>query len=372
MRALRSLLPTEAPSRATGLVSLAAVAFSVAMLGGSSAVALETDPYMGLDVELEDSAPALNHYVNEVIERRLDRMNRRLNEGRGEALLCDAAVERVFRGFMYMRASGWAQRSPGVDRFPDRDVGRIGYYRQSVLGFPYYAFFQVPLARTINVGGVHVSADKLGHFFAFGLRYNRKYKRARSRGLSEEDAERVAILWGLRRERTVQGLTSTGIASYADLEANYQGMRLMQDLCGSGGSARLVRDSVGHWSLQGRVDLRDYVNPDWDEWYNPNFYAKRRWKNIRKRMAEHCDKLGNDAVAQRLRRYARDDSPSANARVIEELESRQRLPRRQRFQLGSVCDDVASRAPTRDDPDVAWSETGPGGRVTALQSAPER
>jgi hypothetical protein len=315
-------------------VALAAVALACA-----ATPALETDPYMVLDVELADAAPQLNRYVNDVIERRLERMNRRLSEGRGEALLCPEAVDRVFGGFKYMRASGWAQHSPELDRHPDDDVSGLEYYRESVLGMPYYAYFMVPLARTINIGGVYVSTDKIGHFFAFGQRYHRRYRRARARGLDHGDAVRKVILWGVKKERTVQGRTSTGIFSGADLEANYQGLRLALDLCGPGGSARLVRSTEGYWTLRGGVELRDYVNPDWDEAFNSCFYTKRRWKRIRARMEAHCDKLRADVTQERFRRYAETYAPSASALVIAELEQARRLPRREAYLLESVCRD---------------------------------
>jgi len=331
-----------------GAIRLALVALACA-----ATPALETDPYIALDVELADAAPQLNRYVNDVIERRLHRMNRRLSEGRGEALLCPDAVDRVMGGFKYMRASGWAQHSPELDRYPADDVGGLKYYRESVLGMPYYAYFMVPLARTINVNGVHVSSDKIGHFFAFGQRYHRRYLRARARGLSPDDATRAVILWGVRKERTVQGRTSTGIFSGADLEANYQGLRLALDLCGGGGSAGLVRSAEGYWTLRGRIDMRDYVNPDWDEAFNTCFYAKRRWKRIRARMEANCDKLRSDVARQRFRRYDQVYSPSASARVIAELEAARRLPRRERFLLQSVCRDdmTADRADRLAGPD---------------------
>ncbi len=181
---------------------------------------LETDPFLVLDVTLEDSASVVNEHVNSVIRLRLNRL------GPGSKQPgCEEIVPIIFNGFRQTprpRITRWALSDSDLDRFPDSDVGRASYYRQSVLGQPFYANFGVPLGRTINIGGVYVSADKLGHFFSFGLRYQRKFLRASSNGMTDADALRKVVRWGFKSELGIVGRTSTGVVSFADLEANYQ------------------------------------------------------------------------------------------------------------------------------------------------------
>ncbi len=296
---------------------------------------LETDPFLVLDVRLDDSAGVVNEYVNSVIRLRLDR----LRTG-SKRLTCEAVVPIIFNGFRQTpqpRITHWALSDSSLDRFPDSDVGRVSYYRQSVLGMPFYAKFGVPLGRTINIGGVYFSADKLGHFFSFGLRYQRRFLRASGNGMTDAEALRKVVRWGFKSELGVVGRTSTGIVSFADLEANYQGFRFARSLCDLDSPAHLTRDGDSKWRISGPVDLRNFVNAAWDEAFNPNIYVKRRWKNIRQRMLAHCGKLSSSVAMERLRRYKETYTPSASARIVDELVILSGLPRRETFSLGSVC-----------------------------------
>ena len=83
--------------------------------------------------------------------------------------------------------------------------------------------------------------------------------------------------------------------------------------------------------------MRDYVNADWDEAFNPNIYVKRRWKNIRQRMLEHCDKLESQIVMERFGSYAATYIPSRGERIADELARLRGLPDRAKFSLHSVC-----------------------------------
>ncbi len=330
-RQLRELAgPLATATRACAVAGLG-------LLGLLPAHGMETDPYLALDTPLHDSASRVNAHVNDVVRARLAGLNGRRNAAR---LTCDEAVHHALRGFrqpLYRRVGVWANKAPGIDRYPKRATGTRAYYRQSILGEPYYANLGVPLGRTVNIGGIYLSVDKLGHFFSFGVRYNRQFQRAVRSGQLPEDAARNAVLWGLNRERTIEGTMTTGILSHADLEANYQGFRLVRSLCSEDAPARIRHDDQAGWVLDGEIDLRDFINPDWDEAFNTSFYVKRRWKNIRERVRAHCGKLESELVQQRFRRYAETYRPSYNALLMRELEAAGKLPTREQFSLRAVC-----------------------------------
>ena len=151
---------------------------------------------------------------------------------------------------------------------------------------------------------------------------------------------RKIVRWGVGREKTIEGGTSTGVLSFADLEANFQGFRLVRSLCADDGRPSLARGEGGIWVLSGRVDIRDYINPDWDEAFNPSFYIKRRWRNVRERMTAHCDKLSLPEVVERFRDYRERYRPSSNAQILRELESEGRLPSREAYSLRAVCEEA--------------------------------
>ena len=341
----------SAPGSETGCVNVERISRRPRLPRGVSAVAilapiliwlavfpasgLETDPFLVLDVMLEDSASAVNEHVNSVIRLRL----KRLRTG-SKQQTCEEIIPVIFNGFRQTpqpRITRWALHDSNLDRFPDSDVGRASYYRQSVLGMPFYSNFGIPLGRTINIGGVYISADKLGHFFSFGLRYQRKFLRAGDDGMTDADALRKVVRWGFKSELGVVGRTSTGIVSFADLEANYQGFLFARSLCDPASPAHLTRDGDSEWRITGPVDLRDFVNAAWDEAFSPNIYVKRRWKNIRERMLAHCSKLNSSVAIERFRRYEETYTLSAGARIVDELATLKGLPSRETFSLGAVC-----------------------------------
>jgi len=320
------------PRGASAVVILTSM---LAWLAVFPASGLETDPFLVLDVRLDDSAGVVNEHLNSVIRLRLDR----LRTG-SKPPTCEEVVPIIFNGFRQTplpRITRWVLNDSHLDRFPGSDVGRVSYYRQSVLGMPFYSKFGVPLGRIINIGGVYFSADKLGHFFSFGLRYQRRFLRASGNGMTDAEALRKIVRWGFKSELGVVGRTSTGIVSFADLEANYQGFRFARSLCDPESPAHLTRDGDSKWSISGPVDLRNFVNAAWDEAFNPNIYVKRRWKNIRERMVAHCGKLSSRVALERFRRYEETYTPSASVRILDELTILRGLPRRESFSLGSVC-----------------------------------
>lgn len=304
--------------------------------------AMETDPFLALDVELADSSDELNLYVNEVFEKRLKVFNRR-HRGSEITARCEEAALFAMEGFrrpLFSRIAHWAHTDPAVQRHPEIEMAGLDYYRASILGVPYYHYLQVPLGRTVNVNGVYLGADKLGHFLSFGARYYRRFTRRVRRGEDPVAATRAVIRWGLKQEKQFVGGWVTGVVSFGDLEANYQGLRLGRALCEGHGGARLVRDRSGTWSLDQPLDVTPFVNPDWDEAFNPSFFKPHKWDRVERRLHGHCEKLHRPDVRARLDSYRRSYEPSFNAHVLAEWQAAGLLPGRRRFTLEQVCSTV--------------------------------
>ncbi len=318
---------------ARGLVAVAAAVAAAA--GASRAAASETDQYLAWGVELSDSAEALNRFVNRELEAALARINRR-----GRELPCEAIPNRLYRRVFASIYSSKLRRfirknGDQVDGYPQRGVSYWQYRARSVFRRPVFPVF-MPMARTIRIGDVYLGVDKLAHVFGFGRRYHARYQRARRRGLSVEEAQRKVILWGLEMERYFVGGLVDGIVSHADLEGNYQGLRLAREMC-EGEDPYLERTPAG-WRLSRPVDLRDVVNPGFDESYNNNHFLRYRWRVVEPILrAEYCPRLATEAVQERLARYREIDAESFSRRVIaEEYERAERRPQHH-FSLENVC-----------------------------------
>lgn len=145
------------------------------------------------------------------------------------------------------------------------------------------------LSDVASINGHVVGLDKLGHFFAEGWRYFE---------ISHEEDGSLpeAMDWGRGKEEGLFGTTTTGIFSYADLVANFNGWRFWNRVLLEEGDPlkgpierffdrsyvscdiqmiesikqlKLVRA----WAINREFDLRDYIDAAWDEGINCNGYA---------------------------------------------------------------------------------------------------
>ncbi|MGL5064754.1 MAG: DUF4157 domain-containing protein [Microcoleus sp.] len=115
----------------------------------------------------------------------------------------------------------------------------------------------------VNIRGICVGADKLGHFFQQGYEY---FFIARGSGGTSATAEST----GRSLEIGEQGLLTTGVYSNADLAANSAGLQFYDDLLANPRS----------YTFQ----IRNYISARWNEVLNPNYYESRLaeivWHNV--------------------------------------------------------------------------------------------
>ena len=289
--------------------------------------ASETDQFLVWGVELEDSAPALNSWLNTKLDEFVTELD--ADSKWVDAELDDVAVgyyRHIFHHLLNQDIRKFLRESDRIHEYPPREEMSVWQYQEASIfrgrSFPYY----LPMARTIRLGDVYLGTDKVSHMFGYGRRYFVKYSRRVERGMIEEEAQAQVIRWGLRRELSIVGRWVDGITSYADLEANYQGMRLAMDMCSE--SDPLFEQVDGQWRARRRIDILPYITPDFDESYNHCHY----WL-LRKRFAipliqeRYIDRLYDADVRARFDRY-RDWKPSLNMRVIEAYwDGKRRNPR---------------------------------------------
>jgi hypothetical protein len=145
------------------------------------------------------------------------------------------------------------------------------------------------LSDVIRINGDLIGLDKIGHFFAEGWEYFERTRRGR--GTIEE-----ALRWGSGQEVGKFGYTTTGIFSFADLTANFNGWRFWNAIRNTQedplkdtapnivGKAYVkcnfqIIDSLKHrkvvksWHLSRHFDFSEYVDGAWDEGNNCNSYA---------------------------------------------------------------------------------------------------
>jgi hypothetical protein len=311
-------------------------ALLLCMVVGYPLNAFETDQFMAWEHRLEDSTDRFNAYVNQQSAVVLEQINRSVRT----EVTCEEIPVRIYRhlysSIFWPRVRRFLTTDTAVDRFPDRQIGYFGYLKRSVFRKPAFPYI-LPMARTIRINGVNLGIDKVGHMFGFGRRYYGRYRRLRRRGLDEQEAMGRVIVWGYKMEHIAVGGLTDGVVSHGDLEANFQGMRLARDLC-EAQPPFLVRSSSG-WRLARPIDLRDYVNPRFDETYNPSLFTRGRWKKVKPILeSEYCQKFRGSAVQALMADYRQRDFPSFASEVIERhAAERGHTARRQLQSLEVLC-----------------------------------
>jgi hypothetical protein len=312
----------------------------VLALAASSATALETDQFYSWAQPLRDSSAPINAKFETEINAALQKL-----KANATCADVESQVQRRFRRFIFHVPETWAANDALVDRVPASSEQRRVYQQRSIYaGLSRIATATwMPASPTVELGGVRLGTDKIGHFVSEGWLYYRQFKRGLHRGMTEAQAEHRAIALGMLLERTTLGYLASGIFSTADMEANYNGMLFYRSLCG--GEAPLIERRAGRWTMVRRFDLRQFVTPEWDESYQPNAYRAVLWRTIRPAMAEHCAELHDPMVVARRAEYARRNTDTPSEKVLAELVAEHKLDDPARFSIETVCAQLAGSKP---------------------------
>ncbi|HVJ63814.1 MAG TPA: hypothetical protein VM901_01020 [Bdellovibrionota bacterium] len=226
--------------------------------------------YRRTGAKLADSQPAIEAMINRLMQEGVDRANAK---GRG----CqDAVLYKELRDHFHHHFFGdfvkRALRDPGVHPLytpkPEsiyRDVKTM-----EALGLnKVVSGSDKILSPVLRLGNVVVGLDKFEHFFAWGYKYFKIYH-------WEKRPIEDALALGERSEQTYLGATNTGVYSYADLAANFQGHRFWNHILGYERDIFGSRHQRGpfvtcrqnRWQVSTRVKLDHYVDLAWSESVN--------------------------------------------------------------------------------------------------------
>lgn len=172
------------------------------------------------------------------------------------------------------------------------------------------------LSDVVRVGEHWIGLDKLGHFFAEGWAY---FELTHHEGRTLQEA----LDWGARQEAGKFGEVTTGVHSYADRVANFQGWRFWNRVLKSADdplepwwrrwfSGPLIdcriqwraswqaRRLVRAWELSDPLELADYVDGLWDE-------------------ANNCNRYATPEIAEKVRQRIREVSPAGQCPLQPEV-----------------------------------------------------
>ena len=303
----------------------------------------EVDHYLSWGNPLTDSANPLNAKMNEIVEKAIESLPNDCS--------CEFAASTILSEFGVKLNSDlerWIKKSTKLDLYrPDWSEA----VEKSIFRIPPKTKRMEELEKTslsmqideiINIGGIYFGIDKLSHFTGSGYLYYQSYLIFRDN--PDVNAEEMAIWFGILGEKSIIGRIATGVFSYADLEANYQGMQLGRNMCE--GDNPMLKQSDNRWTLTRLLDMRNYVNPLWDESYKPSFYydgfnLTLMPKNtpVLNNMPKYCDSFQSPFVQDLFTYYDSFQIKSSSYTFLQRLIQEEKLPSPTLYDIRNICKD---------------------------------
>jgi len=245
--------------------------------------AAETDNFSTRMLILNDSGDALNFLFNDMfndVERELSRKG---------SCSSDQLYKLVWK-FLGRDYVGMVERNINsetslFDRYPIRDKESI--YRG-------LTFVKVPttvLAPTIRIENLFIGSDKFGHFVTEGHVYFKRF-------VLEKRSLIDTLSYGVETEGGIYGLKSSGVYTFADLVANFHGLRFWMHLLGTEKDILTDKKVPGmfecrddRWVRTRSFDWKNYLDEAWDEGVNCSAFASQR---IATRVYENIQELNKN------------------------------------------------------------------------------
>lgn len=246
--------------------------------------ATEVDNFTDRDVPLNDSRQALNSKMNELMAQELEKTNNKYDCTENLIRAQEHFYKNLNReigGFVWAKYENEVNADPSIDKRYVKTRNSIYRDLNFINGF---AFYLARLGTIVNIGDNLVGTDKLGHFIGIGKTYF-DWMRNKDRTLKE------VMEYGRHTEETFFGSSTTGIFSYGDLVANYEGLLFWQSIFE--GPSPYLKCVHGILVQQREFDWLDYVNDAWDESINCSDFRNEKirmkvYKNISNTSAGKC------------------------------------------------------------------------------------
>lgn len=237
--------------------------------------AYEVDNFTNRYKPLNDSVDILNTEVNARLQEAVKNVNEKGLAARLKNNLTfdkSCSTEDLYSAVRGELAAGiigalesFAEKNKAIAKSNPKEEGAIysgSEYKGAMLAF-------AGIAASINIKGHYIGIDKLGHFFDQGEEY---YRVAEKTSGSMAVKINAALAHGKELEEGGLGLRTTGVKSYGDLAANYEGYRFWSQLVT--GINPYFKCSNGKWAQVRDFDWSHYVNPAWDEAVNCSGYTQ--------------------------------------------------------------------------------------------------
>ncbi|MBM4369565.1 MAG: hypothetical protein FJ102_25375, partial [Deltaproteobacteria bacterium] len=256
----------------------------------AAALAYETDPVSGRDLPVPDVTAEANVLVDQGLDRAVATTNTRLRCKAPAARTRRVLARRIHAelGATELLWSRGAWGMWGHGRYSARLESEVEglYWAEDGLFAEVSLWASPPLhlagtSHMARLAGTWVGTDKLHHFFDVGHGYWRRSRASRH--------ATAAIRWGTATEAALWGGWTSRVFSYADLRANLDGYRFYAGLLDDTSLLRVGDD--GCVARAGRWDWAQWVDAEYDEYFNPAAYGAGLERELRRAMVDRRDEL---------------------------------------------------------------------------------
>lgn len=258
---------------------------TVASLFSFAGYSAETDHYTNSTEPLVDAADLVNTRANHYLQKALDNLNAKskchLSKDK------ESALYEELRNYFANHNRGQLVKDILENKdFPLRVIPKNESIYSDwspedgfLLGRKGAESSQLGLMPLIKIGDHFIGVDKFEHMFGMGLIYFQSHY-IKKRSLTD------VLKNGIFREKTVLGgnIAATGVFSYADLSANFNGMRFWNhilqkhdDVLGNQFNiGPYVVCENGQWKPTAKsIDFRNYIDASMDESVNCRKFATK-------------------------------------------------------------------------------------------------
>jgi hypothetical protein len=259
--------------------------------------ASEVDNFTYRGTVLKDSTDAINLYSNKLFNQILEHTNRFADPCDENALYEN--LHRHFRNAALGKFNKYIDKSPELERIAitprDSIYGDLKINESFGLGLHWNWVDKLSYASIINIRGQYIGVDKFEHFAGSGYAYFQNYY------INKKSIESTLAI-GTHDENGILGKYSSGVISFGDMTAEFNGMRFWNhilaknpDIIGINLGPYVKCENKSRWVKVKDIDFSQYVDAAWDESLNCSmFRTQEMLDNVKQRLKKLEDVTGKN------------------------------------------------------------------------------
>lgn len=277
----------------------------------STSFAAEADNFTAKFLSIADVSAPVNRLANEYMAKAVEKLN---SAGGCDAAGAEEKLYTELRTYFGNHSKGKLVKeilyteNIAKNALPLKEsvYGDWKIYNGFLLGRKKAASSPLALSPLIQIGDQFIGVDKFEHMFGMGFIYFTQHYG------KKKDIEKV-LKSGIFKEKTVLGgnMLATGVFSYADLAANFNGMRFWNHMLLKNDDILGRENNLGpylvcensQWKINQEIDFKNYVDASMDESINCSKFAnksgERKFKKAIEGMNESC--TGDGQIMLELR-----------------------------------------------------------------------